>query len=689
MLDNLFVMKLIIAEKPIAAKRIAAILGKPKPVKKNGVEYYKLEDSVVVPLKGHVVKVDFPKQLNNWYKTDLIELASSPLEYSVSLKSIEKVLKSLARKADEVIIATDYDREGESIGKEALSIVLGVNPSLEVKRARFSSLTPEEVRKSFQNLSEFDENLADAADTRREIDLLWGAALTRFISLSSRRTGKQFLSVGRVQTPTLALIVEREKEIKAFKPKDYWEVKLKCVKGREEFTAVHEKEKVFNEEEAKKIKAKQFKEAIVVRINKTKQKLSPPTPFNTTEFLRAAASIGFQPLKAMSIAESLYMKGFISYPRTDNTYYSSIDFRKTLKMLSSINVFSGLCKKLLEKKKLTPTHGKKKATDHPPIHPVSKATPSDLSKEEWKVYELVVRRFMATLAEPSELLSVKAVLEAEGEKFIARGKTVIVQGWKEYYPYSKTEEEKLPELSEGEKVRVKKLEVEKKQTKPKKRYSLSELVRLMDKLGLGTKSTRAEILQKLLDRRYVSGKKTLTPSETAFAVVDVLEKHASEITKPEMTSKLEEEMDLVEKGKKKKEEVVNESRDLLKKVLAKVNAAKESISNQLREAVRSDKVLGKCLECGNNLMIIRTKKGTRFVGCTGYSKGCRVSFPLPAKGIVIPLNKKCPECGLPMVRVRMPGRKRYFEMCIDPNCVSKKDWGKKSENSNRSSEKHS
>ena len=233
-------MQLIVAEKPIAAKRIADILGKPKKKKISSIDVFELGGKVIVPLKGHAVDVDFPKELNNWQKTKLSDLIDGEIKYSTSLRGIQKALHSYAN-ADELIIATDYDREGESIGKEAIDIVQKKNKKIKIKRAKFSALTPTEVKKAFDNLVDFDYNLADAADTRREIDLIWGAVLTRYVSLTSGKLGKSFLSVGRVQTPALGLVVDREKEIQAFKPEDFWTLSIGCEKNKEKFNAVYEK----------------------------------------------------------------------------------------------------------------------------------------------------------------------------------------------------------------------------------------------------------------------------------------------------------------------------------------------------------------------------------------------------------------------------------------------------------------
>src|SRR3989338_6616886 len=482
-------MQLIIAEKPIAAKRIADLLGENKQVDKNKVPCYELSDSIVVPLKGHVLNVDFPKEYNNWQNTELEKLIDAELVYEPTHNAIVKTVSDYAKKADSLVIATDYDRDGESIGNEAVNIAKNVNNSIQVKRAKFSALTKQEIDDAFSKLSEFDHNLADSADARREIDLIWGAALSRYISITSGRLGKNFLSVGRVQTQTLAMCNEREKEIKNFKPEPYSEVILGCEKNSKPFTAIYKEEKLFDKQKAQELMKLKADTAIVKEIKEATITNHAPTPFNTTEFLRAASNIGILPSRALSIAESLYMQGYMSYPRTDNTHYpESLDLTGILDKIATIKQFQYLVEKIKkENPKLVATKGKKKATDHPPIHPVEAAKQEKLDPADCKIYELVVRRFLSTFAKYAETKTTKVTLDYANEEFIARGKETAKLGWREFYPYSKIEEVKLPGLEKGDVIKASGLEKTEKETKPKPRYTPANLIKIMDDEGLGTK----------------------------------------------------------------------------------------------------------------------------------------------------------------------------------------------------------
>ena len=275
---------------------------------------------------------EYPEEYSNWQKVEPRELIDAEILKSVSEKGVADAVRSLSKKADRVVIATDFDREGELIGVEALSLVFEANPKLvdHVERARFSALTPGEVNRAFDELVEVSRELAEAGEARQDIDLIWGATLTRWVSRATKRYGPAFLSVGRVQSPTLALIAEREKERRAFVPVPYWELEVDLKNG-EPFTVRHGTARF--EEEAKVNAAYEniADEATVTEVQQKSATRKPPTPFNTTAFLTAASSLGYSPSRAARLAEDLYTDGYISYPRTDNTVYpQSLDLREVL-----------------------------------------------------------------------------------------------------------------------------------------------------------------------------------------------------------------------------------------------------------------------------------------------------------------------------------------------------------------------
>jgi len=640
-------MHYIIAEKGTTAKRIASILsnGKTKPKKIGSIDAYEFDGKVVVGLSGHIIQWDVPKAYKNWSITNAYKLIDADLVVVPIKKEVVKALQRIARDADAVTLATDYDREGELIGVEALSIIKKIKPDVKVDRMRYSAIIEKDVKESFAARSEVDYNLAASAEARQIIDLIWGASLTVFVSLSANHVGDDFFSVGRVQSPTLALLVEKEKEIEKFVPRKYWELhaKLKTEKG-EIFDVTHEKRKFWEIEEAEERKARiESAKSGIVRDVKTKLRVDkPPAPFDTTGFIRAASSIGYTPRRAMNIAQSLYLEGLISYHRTDNTTYpDTLDLKALVKMFHEHEEFGEHAKLLLKKKKLKPTAGKKKTTDHPPIHPVSEASKEKLGKDEWKVYELVVRRFLATLSDAAKWEDTDVKIEMGGEPLEAKGKELKEQGFLAVYPYQKKEELTLPKLNEGDKVIVEDLEMADKETKPPNRISQAGLIKKMEDLGLGTKSTRHEIIGKLYDRAYVQGNPA-KPTEKAVALIDSLEKHAAVITKPEMTGTLEQEMDGISEGKRKKKEVADDSRKMLSAVFKEMMENREEIGKSLKEALKSAKIVGTCPECSSNLLLMKSKRGKRFVGCSNFP-ACSFSLPLPATGRLVVTTDKCDE----------------------------------------------
>jgi len=666
-------MKLVICEKNIAARRIAYFLsnGAAKSGRFGRIPVYEFtkegEPWKIIGLKGHILSLDYPSNYNQWNAIAPKELVSVEPIKKVTEKGIGSALKTLVDENPFVIVATDFDREGELIGVEAVELIKNYNQQLvNIKRAKFSSITKSDISKAFSDLEEVDYHLSNAGEARQIIDLVWGAVLTRFISLTSQRLGRDFLSIGRVQSPTLALLVEREKEIQSFEPKPYWKL-LAELKKQEVFIATHEQGQIWDEQTAKTLhdKVKKATTATVTEVNVEQQKEYPPSPFNTTSFLQAASALGIAASRAMSIAEELYMSGLISYPRTDNTVYPPTLYLKGI--LEKLASSGGLTKEaafVQQHKRRSPARGKKQATDHPPIHPVAVA--SKLAGEKAAVYELICRRFLATLCEDAVSETSNATFDINKETFKASGYRVLEPMWKQVYPYFKNNKPSLPHLSKDEIIPIEKITLKKDKTKPPKRYTQGSLLAKMESLMLGTKSTRHEIISKLYGRRYISGG-NLIPTATGIAVVEAL--NDCHVVKPEMTAKLETDMDKIAEGKKTLDDTVKESRKMLTQVMKELEQEKERIKTSIQNAVKQQNHIGTCPSCGKDLVIRRSRNRKRFVGCSGYPN-CRVTYPLPQKGAVIQTNQTCQTCKAPVIRVKSQG-KRGWLLCLNPQCPSK------------------
>lgn len=337
-----------------------------------------------------------------------------------------------------------------------------------------------------------------------------------------------------------------------------------------------------------------------------------------------------------------------------------------------------MCASLLQQDKLTPTRGKKETTDHPPIHPTAAASHARLSPQEWKIYELVARRFMATLAGEAVVLSVRADLACGPEPFVARGSRTAEEGWYRYYPYGRKKEIVLPHLEVGDVVQVDgPPELKRGETQPPARYNQGKLIEKMEELGLGTKSTRHSIIEGLYERGYIYGD-PITPTETGIAVTEALRKYAGVISSPDMTAALERDMDAIADGAETQAEVVDKSREILSEVMRLLEKSKEEVAKEIRNGIKEDRILGTCPECGSNLRIVKAKKSKkRFVGCSGYPD-CTTTYPLPQTGTIMPTGEICPDCNSPKVRVVNKGR-RPWTFCLDPDCPTKKEAKPKTE----------
>jgi DNA topoisomerase-1 len=672
--------ELIITEKDNAARRIADILsgGSAEAERTNGVNVYRWGGKRCIGLSGHVVGVDFPPEYSDWRDVEPVELIDAAVEKRPTQENIVRALRTLARRASRVVIATDYDREGELIGKEALDLVREVNEESPVVRVRFSSITEREVREAFESPDELDFDLAAAGEARQIVDLVWGAALTRFLSLSARQLGEDFISVGRVQGPTLKLVVDREREIEAFEPEDYWELFADLSKAAgDAFEAQYfylddgrEAERVAAEDAAEAAfgRLEAASTATASSVERRTRTDEPPAPFNTTQFIRAASSLGYSAQRAMSIAEDLYTAGYVTYPRTDNTVYPT-DLDPTELLRAFVNSpFREGARRLLDddRDEIEPTAGDEETTDHPPIHPTGELpSRSDLSDDEWEVYELVVRRFFATCAEPATWEHLRVVAEVrDGEpeplRLKANGKRLREEGYHAVYPYLNASETVVPDVTEGEALSVAGQRLEAKQTQPPRRYGQSRLIETMERMGIGTKATRHDVIQKLYDRGYVEGDPP-RPTRLATAVVEASERFAERIVSEEMTAQLEHDMAAIADGEATLDDVTEESREMLREVFEALHESREEVGDHLQESLKADKTLGPCPDCGSDLLVRRSRYGSYFVGCDGYPD-CEFTLPLPSTGKPLILEDECEEHGLREVKM-LAGRKTFVHGC--------------------------
>lgn len=661
-------LTVIIAEKADAGRRIAYFLsgGKSKTKREKGATRIEFSsdnmDYLLIPLSGHPVEIDFPKSMKNWESTDLKDLINAKIEKNAKNKGLLEQLRNASLKGSRFIVATDYDREGELIGVEALEMSGIDSSSREIKRAKFSSLTGEEINASFKNLIDVDYSLADSAYAREVVDLIWGAVLTRFFSIALHRYGRNFLSAGRVQTPTLAIVVDRELEIRNFIPETFYRLSVKFQKDGE-FTGYYEGGNIFSREDAESIFSKIVsKKGKVLDYSMKEERIPKPPPFNTTEFLREASRIGVSPAKAMKIAESLYTRGLISYPRTDNTVYPrTISLKGVLEKIKKSR-FSDIVDMVLNQKSIRPSRGRQETTDHPPIYPVS-SPKEKLTGDFDRIYELVVRRFLATLYVDGRREKRNAKISVDGINFITEGLKVTDRGWLDLYPYRKVQEIFHPDLEIGENIAVLSKDMAEDQTKPPPRYDMSSLLKLMEDLNLGTKSTRHDIIEKLQLRGFIEGN-PVRPTPLGIGFISAVRTVDSRISEPEMTARLEQEMEKISRGELTSTDVVKESREMLRSVLDQLNGKKGEISSAVKGALDSGTPIGTCPFHGTPV-VISGERGNSRIRCV--TDGCRINFPIKMNGKMELLDEKCTVCGLPLVKIIRRGQSPQ-KVCPDPDC---------------------
>ena len=673
---------LIISEKPAAAKRIAESLADGKPIKEqeNGVPYYKItrgkEDIVVVPAVGHLYGLEETEK-KGWdypvFDIEWKEAGTVRKEAKFSTKYL-KLIKKLAKNANKFVIATDYDQEGSVIGKNI--IVLACRQK-DACRMKFSTLTKDDLVEAYETKSgHLDWGQAEAGETRHYLDWYNGINYSRALTSAIKSTGTfKIMSTGRVQGPALKIIVDREKEIKNFKPVPFWQIELAGNFQKTEIRAWHAEDKFWEKEKAQQVydNTKNEKSASASSIEKNQFNQSPPTPFDlTTMQVEAYRCFGIQPKKTMEIAQELYTSGVISYPRTSSQQLPPvINYKKIMKDLSKQNDFSSLCKDLL-KKELKPNNGKKTDPAHPAIYPTGIA-PSGLESNESKIYDLIVKRFMATFSEPAVRETVTIELDCNNEIFILKGTRTIEKGWHKFYsPYVKLEEIELPKINKNDEVDVKEILMHDMETQPPKRYTAASIIKELEKRNLGTKSTRSEIVDTLFHRGYVDGR-SIQATELGIMTAEALEKHCPKIVDEELTRHFEEETEKIMEGKQKKEVVLDEAKDSLKKIMADFKVNEKDIGEELAKANKETRdemsTLGKCMICSDGSIVMKRGKFGSFAACNKYPE-CNAIYSLPKNAMIKPAKKECEACHYPMVLAIKKG-KRPTEFCINKDCKSK------------------
>ncbi len=666
--------ELIITEKPQAAAKIASALGKVVKNIYQKVPYYEVDRNgkkiMVVCAVGHLFTLSQEKRVPNpafnitWMPNFLVRKKDFTKRY---YDTIKKVCKN----AGSITVATDYDVEGEVIGLNVVRFLCGQE---DAERMKFSTLTEKELDKAYESkLSKIDWGQAIAGETRHYLDWFYGINLSRNLMNAIKTTGKfKIMSIGRVQGPALNLIVQREREIQKFKPETYWQIFITVDDQKNKLELKHIKD-IFDKSELSKFENLKGKKALA-QTKKTQQIVPPNPPFNLTTLQTEAYKLyGITPSKTLQIAQGLYLAGLISYPRTSSQKLpDSIAYKEILEKLAK----KYKADKLIKRDK--PVEGSKTDPAHPSIYPTGNF--SVLSDQDEKIYNLIAKRFLALFCEDAIIDKKTVSAVVDDLKFSTRGSQIVKKAWMEIYP-TKSKEIEIPDM-EGE-VDIVDQRIEEKETQPPKRYSPASILSELEKRNLGTKATRANILETLYDRGYVQDQ-SIKATPLGISLIETMEKYSPIIIDEELTRNFEQDMEKLEgkektKLEKEEEGILHKAKESIIKISEDFEKQKEKIGKELvganiayREQQKIENRLMLCPKCKKgHLAITYSKKNRRhFVACDAYPN-CKNTFSLPPNGIIKKTDKTCEECNFPMMMALRKGKKPWF-FCFNPECPGNK-----------------
>lgn len=666
--------ELVITEKPQAALKIASALGvSTKRELTKSVPYYEVDREgkkiIVACAVGHLFTL---KQKNPGTQVPTFEVDWVPnfmaKKGDFSKKYYDTLLK-LAKNAGSITIATDYDVEGEVIGTNVVRLICNQEDAM---RMKFSTLTPKELNQAYENKSpHINWGQEIAGETRHVLDWYYGINLSRALMNAIKKTGKfKIMSIGRVQGPTLSLIVKKEKEIASFISEPYWEVFVTIDKPKIELKFTKE---IFDKNELKKFENLVGKKGIA-ETKKAEQFVSPNPPFNLTDLQTESYKLyGITPANTLKHAQSLYLAGLISYPRTSSQKLpDSIDYKSILDILKIRYKVA----KLITKEK--PLEGEKTDPAHPSIYPTGNNM--TLSGDEEKIYELIVKRFLALFCDDAIIDRKRISLQIDGLNFSTNGAQIRKKSWMEFYPV-KTKEIDLPDAN-GE-VKIIDKRVEEKETQPPKRYSQASILSELEKRNLGTKSTRAAILDTLYDRGYIK-EKSIEATPLGISLINTLEKYSPIIIDEELTKELQDEMDKMAESENKplsqKEEVIEKAKKSIIKIAKDFEKYEDKIGTELmnaevkaREMEREKNTLNPCPVCKKgNLKITYSPKNKKFfIACSNYPE-CKNTYSLPPFGLIKQTDKICEKCGFPLLMSLQKGKNLWL-FCFNSECITNKE----------------
>jgi DNA topoisomerase-1 len=626
---------LVIVESPAKAKTIEKYLG----------QGYTVRASV-----GHIR--DLPKS-----NKAAVDIDAGFVPHYQIVKGKEHVIHeigALAKSAGDVILATDPDREGEAIAWHIAEALKLKSP----KRSVFHEITEDAVRDAIAHPRSIDENLRRAQEARRVLDRLFGYDLSGLIWKKVRYG----LSAGRVQSPALRIIMEREREIRAFVPEAFWVITalLKTKTGKTIETMCTEEPRTENDAERILVAAKSGSWE-VAGVEEREEKRSARAPFTTSTLQQAASTrLGFSPSRTMGIAQKLYEAGHITYMRTDSTTLAAVAQKQIIALVASE----------FGKEYVAPrqhkTNSKSAQEAHEAVRPTHpEKVSAGTTDEQKKLYQLIRARTLASQMSDARVMRTKLIARVTDETiptFSANGSRVVFDGWLKADPSARGEEVELPKVAVGDPLTLLEARSEGKETQPPARYSEAGLVKELEKRGIGRPSTYASIIKTIVDRGYVTKEgRTLIPTDTGDVVSSFIEKHFSDYISDSFTAEMEDELDEIAEGKRTYEKTLGDFyAPFVKAVKAKDKI--EKLTN-LGDAPKEFP----CPECGSS-MVYKLSKNGRFMSCSRFPE-CHGARKEDGSIIEPPkeLDELCPQCGAHLIE--REGRFGRFIACSNyPKC---------------------
>ncbi len=596
----------LVAEKPKAAEKIALALGRPQKCRYMGIPYWVLNRNgsriFVVPSAGHLfgphsTERGFPVYSYEW----------RPLyEFDKNAKYTERFYRLMSYVlpgARLYINACDYDIEGSVIG---YTIIEEFGDVRRYKRMKFSSLSPVELRAAYERLEGPDTLLVEAGKARHEVDWLWGINVSRALMYAARKaTGKRIiLSAGRVQSPTIVEAARRWEEINLAVPIPAFTLQVALNYDGTEFNATPYEWKPETLPEANSIarQLRKEKSLLTLHFSSSKSTLRPPPAFNLGDLQKEASRLyGFSPMKTQSIAEDLYLEALISYPRTNSQKLPpTIDYSRIIRKLSQ-GLYAEQATRLLRETGgvLKPVQGPKDDPAHPAIHPTGELPRGPLDRDHQVIYDLIVRRFLAAFAQPVVVSRNRALFtDSEGRKYVSHGIMIEREGWFYYYPYLRPKEEVLPLLPKGSRPAIIRVSVKKSWQRKAPQLSRTSLLTWMESEKIGTEATRARIIETLFKRRYLESRGGQTAvTDLGMSIAEIIKSLFPDLSKPDLTRKLESLLEDIREGKRTRKSVVEETIKILDKLLNEYREKLEYVGDRIAVSLGVKEPLIKCSVC--------------------------------------------------------------------------------------------